>query len=118
LLTCWRSTSLDYPAWPVNDEEPRMIEEFVKQNHAQLWIQHDYTAGIKRKIAPAFYEGAESVNGHCRGGFGVTNVTATARSKPLVAGAGVDREKGLPPSRHRHARSARGERPDRYPLPA
>jgi N-acyl homoserine lactone hydrolase len=33
-----------------------MIEEFVKQNHAQLWIQHDYTAGIKRKIAPAFYD--------------------------------------------------------------
>jgi N-acyl homoserine lactone hydrolase len=33
-----------------------MIEEFVKQNHAQLWIQHDYTTGIKRKIAPAFYD--------------------------------------------------------------
>ena len=33
-----------------------MIEEFVKQNNAQLWIQHDYTAGIKRKIAPEFYE--------------------------------------------------------------
>jgi glyoxylase-like metal-dependent hydrolase (beta-lactamase superfamily II) len=33
-----------------------LIEEFVKQNHAQLWIQHDYTSGIKRKIAPAFYD--------------------------------------------------------------
>jgi N-acyl homoserine lactone hydrolase len=33
-----------------------MIEEFVKQNHAQLWIQHDYTTGIKRKVAPAFYD--------------------------------------------------------------
>jgi N-acyl homoserine lactone hydrolase len=33
-----------------------MIEDFVKKNHAQLWIQHDYTAGIKRKIAPQFYE--------------------------------------------------------------
>jgi N-acyl homoserine lactone hydrolase len=32
------------------------IEDFVKQNHAQLWIQHDYTSGIKRKIAPAFYD--------------------------------------------------------------
>src|SRR4249919_3132814 len=32
------------------------IEEFLKQNHAQLWIQHDYIAGIKRKIAPAFYD--------------------------------------------------------------
>ena len=33
-----------------------LIEDFVKQNHAQLWIQHDYTSGIKRKIAPAFYD--------------------------------------------------------------
>jgi hypothetical protein len=33
-----------------------MIEEFVKQNHAQLWIQHDYTGGIKRKVAPGFYD--------------------------------------------------------------
>jgi len=33
-----------------------MIEDFVKKNKAQLWIQHDYTAGIKRKIAPEFYE--------------------------------------------------------------
>jgi N-acyl homoserine lactone hydrolase len=33
-----------------------MIQAFVKQNHAQLWIQHDYTAGIKRKIAPEFYD--------------------------------------------------------------
>jgi N-acyl homoserine lactone hydrolase len=33
-----------------------MIEEFVKKNKAQLWIQHDYTTGIKRKIAPEFYE--------------------------------------------------------------
>jgi N-acyl homoserine lactone hydrolase len=33
-----------------------MIEELVRKNNAQLWIQHDYTAGMKRKIAPAFYE--------------------------------------------------------------
>ncbi len=33
-----------------------MIEDFVKQNHAELWIQHDYTSGIKRKLAPAFYD--------------------------------------------------------------
>jgi N-acyl homoserine lactone hydrolase len=33
-----------------------MIEEFVKKNNAQLWIQHDYTSGIKRKIAPEFYD--------------------------------------------------------------
>jgi N-acyl homoserine lactone hydrolase len=33
-----------------------MIEDFVKKNNAQLWIQHDYTSGIKRKIAPEFYE--------------------------------------------------------------
>jgi N-acyl homoserine lactone hydrolase len=33
-----------------------MIEDFVKQNHAELWIQHDYTSGIKRKMSPAFYD--------------------------------------------------------------
>lgn len=33
-----------------------MVEEFVKKNNAQLWIQHDYTAGMKRKIAPEYYE--------------------------------------------------------------
>lgn len=33
-----------------------MIEAFVKKNKAQLWIQHDYTSGIKRKIAPAYYD--------------------------------------------------------------
>jgi N-acyl homoserine lactone hydrolase len=33
-----------------------MIEAFVKQNNAQLWIQHDYTTGIKRKMAPEFYD--------------------------------------------------------------
>jgi N-acyl homoserine lactone hydrolase len=33
-----------------------MIEEFVKKNNAQLWIQHDYAAGIKRKKAPEYYE--------------------------------------------------------------
>lgn len=32
------------------------MEDFVKKNHAQLWIQHDYTSGIKRKIAPEYYE--------------------------------------------------------------
>lgn len=34
----------------------QMIEAFVKENRAQLWIQHDYIAGIKRKIAPEFYD--------------------------------------------------------------
>jgi glyoxylase-like metal-dependent hydrolase (beta-lactamase superfamily II) len=32
------------------------IEAFVKQQNAQLWIQHDYTSGSKRKIAPAYYD--------------------------------------------------------------
>jgi glyoxylase-like metal-dependent hydrolase (beta-lactamase superfamily II) len=32
------------------------MDEFVKKNKAQLWIQHDYTSGIKRKIAPAYYD--------------------------------------------------------------
>lgn len=33
-----------------------MIQDFVKKNNAQLWIQHDYNAGIKRKIAPEYYD--------------------------------------------------------------
>jgi N-acyl homoserine lactone hydrolase len=33
-----------------------MIEEFVKKNRAQLWIQHDYAAGLKRKKAPEYYD--------------------------------------------------------------
>jgi N-acyl homoserine lactone hydrolase len=34
----------------------KVIEDFVKQNHAQLWIQHDWAEGTKRKIAPAYYD--------------------------------------------------------------
>lgn len=48
------------PSFDTNKEQTaksrEMIEEFVKRDHAQLWIQHDYTAGIKRKIAPEFYD--------------------------------------------------------------
>jgi len=48
------------PSFDTNKEQTaksrEKIEEFVKQNHAELWIQHDYTTGIKRKIAPAFYD--------------------------------------------------------------
>jgi N-acyl homoserine lactone hydrolase len=32
------------------------IEDFVKKNSAQLWIQHDIAAGAKRKKAPEYYE--------------------------------------------------------------
>jgi glyoxylase-like metal-dependent hydrolase (beta-lactamase superfamily II) len=48
------------PSFDTNKEQTaksrEMIEDFVKQNHAQLWIQHDYTTGIKRKIAPEYYD--------------------------------------------------------------
>ena len=48
------------PAFDTDREQTaksrEMVEEFVKQNRAQLWIQHDYTTGIKRKIAPEFYD--------------------------------------------------------------
>ena len=48
------------PSFDTNKEQTaksrEMIEEFVKQNHAQLWIQHDYTSGIKPKVAPEFYD--------------------------------------------------------------
>jgi N-acyl homoserine lactone hydrolase len=32
------------------------LETFMKQNRAELWIQHDYIAGMKRKMAPGFYD--------------------------------------------------------------
>ena len=32
------------------------IEEFVKKNKAQLWIQHDVANGAKLKKAPEYYE--------------------------------------------------------------
>jgi N-acyl homoserine lactone hydrolase len=48
------------PSFDFNKEQTAKsrvaIEDFVKKNKAQLWIQHDYTAGIKRKMAPEFYE--------------------------------------------------------------
>ena len=53
-------TSKKIPAFDTSKEQTaksrEAMDEFVKQNHAQLWIQHDYTSGIKRKIAPAFYD--------------------------------------------------------------
>ena len=38
------------------DLSRKAIEEFVKANHAQLWIQHDAQAGKTRKIAPQYYD--------------------------------------------------------------
>jgi glyoxylase-like metal-dependent hydrolase (beta-lactamase superfamily II) len=42
------------PSFDTSKEETAksrgMIEEFVKQNHAQLWIQHDYTSGIGARL--------------------------------------------------------------------
>jgi len=32
------------------------VEEFLKQSHAQLWIEHDYAANAKLKKSPAYYE--------------------------------------------------------------
>jgi N-acyl homoserine lactone hydrolase len=53
-------TSKNVPNFDTDKEQTaksrEKIEDFVKQNHAQLWIQHDYVNGIKRKIAPAFYD--------------------------------------------------------------
>ena len=48
------------PATEFNAEQTKAsraaIETFLKKNHAQLWIQHDYTASGKLKKSPAFYE--------------------------------------------------------------
>src|SRR5712672_3370380 len=67
--SCYRAISITYPeeitykkipSFDVNKEQTaksrEKIEEFVKLNQAQLWIQHDYTTGIKRKIAPEYYD--------------------------------------------------------------
>ena len=52
----YRKVPLTDPDREQTAKSRERIEEFVKQNHAQLWIQHDYTTGIKRKIAPEFYD--------------------------------------------------------------
>jgi len=48
------------PSFDFNQDETfrsrAAMEAFIKQNHAQLWIQHDATAGKTRKIAPEYYE--------------------------------------------------------------
>ena len=48
------------PSFDFNKEQTAQsraaIEDFVKKSGAQLWIQHDATAGAKRKIAPEYYE--------------------------------------------------------------
>jgi N-acyl homoserine lactone hydrolase len=48
------------PSFDFNQEQTAKsraaIEEFVKKNGAQLWIQHDIAAGAKRKKAPEYYE--------------------------------------------------------------
>ena len=48
------------PSFDFNKDETAQsraaMEAFVKQTHAQLWIQHDAIAGAKRKLAPQFYD--------------------------------------------------------------
>lgn len=48
------------PAFDANREQTaksrETIEQFVKDNNAQLWIQHDWTTGSQRKIAPEYYD--------------------------------------------------------------
>jgi N-acyl homoserine lactone hydrolase len=48
------------PSFDFNQEQTAKsraaIEDFVKKNNAQLWIQHDAAAGAKRKLSPAYYD--------------------------------------------------------------
>ena len=48
------------PTFEFNQEQTRatrvVIEEFLKQKHAQLWIQHDFPSNSKLRRAPAYYE--------------------------------------------------------------
>ncbi len=47
--------SFDFDAAQTRKSRAAM-KAFVEETHAQLWIQHDATAGKRRKIAPAYYE--------------------------------------------------------------
>jgi N-acyl homoserine lactone hydrolase len=48
------------PSFEYNKEQSlasrAKIEEFLKQSHAQLWIEHDYAANAKLKKSPAYYQ--------------------------------------------------------------
>ncbi len=54
---------LKFDRTPVNEvnreqtlESRKKIQAFLKENHAQLWIQHDFAANAKLRKAPLFYE--------------------------------------------------------------
>jgi N-acyl homoserine lactone hydrolase len=53
-------TAQKFPTFEFNVEQSRasrmMIEDFVKKNNAQLWIEHDYANHAKLKKSPAYYE--------------------------------------------------------------
>ena len=48
------------PTFDFNEEQTRasraMIEAFLKQKGAQLWIQHDFIGNAKLRKSPSFYE--------------------------------------------------------------
>ncbi len=54
-MTMHKVPSFDFDA-AQTAKSRESIEEFVKKNNAQLWIQHDASASAKRKIAPEYYE--------------------------------------------------------------
>jgi N-acyl homoserine lactone hydrolase len=54
-MTLHRVPSFDFDKEQTAKSRAAM-EDFVKKNHAQLWIQHDAAAGAKRKIAPDYYD--------------------------------------------------------------
>lgn len=49
-----------FPTFEFDKEQTRMarmeIDEFLKKNKAQLWIQHDLNENVKLKKSPAYYE--------------------------------------------------------------
>ena len=54
-MTMHKIPSFDFDAAQTAKSRTAM-EDFVKKNNAQLWIQHDAQAGKTRKIAPEYYE--------------------------------------------------------------
>jgi N-acyl homoserine lactone hydrolase len=53
-------TTHNVPTFEYNKEQSlasrAMIEDYIKKNHTQMWIEHDFTASMKLKKSPEYYE--------------------------------------------------------------
>jgi len=53
-------TTHNVPTFEYNKEQSlasrAMIEDYIKKTHTQMWIEHDFTANMKLKKSPEYYE--------------------------------------------------------------